>query len=208
MLTVFVEGACFGEGEEVVVPDDEARHALRVRRAQPGEAALVLNGKGLLGRGRVVLLPGRRLAVRLEQVEQQPSPPAPRIRVLAPLPKGPRAGELVDLLSQAGACSWTPLLTKRSSRKPTAALLARLGRVAVAACKQSRRPWLLRVDEPLPLAEALDGLAGAASFLADPQGPTLPGLRAQEHPADLQLFVGPEGGFEAEELEAIAGSGA
>ncbi len=74
--------------------------------------------------------------------------------------------------------------------------------VAVSACEQSGRNRLPRIDRPVPLLDYLGGAPTATGRLVLEPGPG-----GEAVPADLgaaaEIAIGPEGGFEAAELEAL-----
>ncbi|MBA4039561.1 MAG: hypothetical protein C0468_04440 [Planctomyces sp.] len=190
---------------DAVVPIEgpEAAHA-HVRRARQGESVALLDGLGGVATGVIVSAGSKRhpVTVAVHGHHQHP-PPAPHIDVCAAVPQGDRADALVDLLSQAGADAWTPLWTDRAVVRPRSAKLDRLQRLAREACKQSGRPWLLRIGPESPpgtlLAHAAP-VAHAASLtlIADSAGEPIAAAelaataRASAH---IRVFVGPEGGW-------------
>ncbi|MCB9838471.1 MAG: 16S rRNA (uracil(1498)-N(3))-methyltransferase [Phycisphaeraceae bacterium] len=188
----------------LVLAGDEARHAVRVKRVREGEVVLGLDGTGVLVTGEVVSL-GRELVVRI--VEEVEAPPAsPRIEVWAPMPKGNRSGDLVDLLTQVGAHSWVPMVTKRSVSDLTEAKRRRLERVAVEACKQSRRAWALEIGPEQPLRKALKPAGeGVTTLIAEQSGGAIGGAAWGDR---VRMLIGPEGGFTEQELDQAREVGA
>jgi 16S rRNA (uracil1498-N3)-methyltransferase len=88
--------------------------------------------------------------------------------------------------------------------------LERLRAVAREAAEQSERGIVPRVDEPVTCAEALNTAAPGSVFLFERHG----GKRLTELEPPPSVFIGPEGGFSAMEVEdaeraglAIAGLG-
>lgn len=187
--------------QTLVFTGDEAKHAQRVKRVRVGERVLGLDGSGILVTGDVVSL-GRELVVRIIDTAEAPIP-KPMIEVWAPMPKGTRSGDLVDMLTQVGAHSWIPMTTARSVSPLTEARRSRLGRVAVEACKQSRRAWLLEIGRERSFAQSLRG-EGVDLVIADQSGEPGAGSDADR----VRLLIGPEGGFTGEEFEQARGAGA
>jgi 16S rRNA (uracil1498-N3)-methyltransferase len=187
--------------QTLVFTGDEAKHAVRVKRLRVGEDVLGLDGCGTLVRGEVVSL-GRELVIGIVETTEE-FPPSPTIEVWAPTPKGTRSGDLVDTLTQVGAQSWIPMTTNRSVSSLTAAKRARLGRVAIEACKQSRRAWLLEIAPEASFAQALRS-DDAVLVIADQAGEPITGLQADR----VRLLIGPEGGFTEEDLAQAKEAGA
>lgn len=201
MHTLYMEGLEPGAGE-AVIEGEEARHAARVKRLREGDLLRVLNGRGLVATARVVEAT-RRLVLRIED-ERVAARVSPSVRVWSATPKGARVEELVDSLVQTGAASWTPMGTRRGVVDPRETKLARVERIAQEAMKQAARPWAMSIEEKSSFEEALRASEGAALVLADASG----GAYAPTGAGVVRLLIGPEGGFDAEEVEAARRAGA
>jgi len=200
--TIFWPGADPASGE-VVIEGDEARHAARVKRIKPGEGVRVVDGAGLVITGEATEA-GRAIVIKVldyQRVERY----SPALEIASATPKGPRAGTMIDLLSQAGADRWTPLETAFGVETVSPSRRERLERVAVEALKQCGRPWLLEIGEPLDLDTALEGHPGTDLVLADAGGnPYTPAGGAER----VRVLIGPEGGWRQDEREAALAAGA
>lgn len=201
-------------GERLVVTGEEARHALRVKRVREGEEVLCLTGAGLTARA-VVERAWRDLELRIVSRGEAPRV-GPFVDVWAPAPKGPRAADMVDMLTQVGAGAWTPMRTERTEQDVSAARESRLERVAAEACKQSQRAWAMELRPAGRFDEALAGESGGGApdgagvvVLADASGEAfLHAARGVPAPEGVRLLIGPEGGFTPGEVEAARAAGA
>ena len=138
---------------------------------------------------------------------------APRVRLKLAVawPKGKRAALLVEKCCELGADQIMPVRYARSvvSKADGSAGLARLRRIAAAAAKQCGRAALPEITPEKELGAVLACEApGAVAFVLEPSGQQwLPEVLAAQHEAlrvrPLLLFIGPEGGFAPEELEAF-----
>lgn len=191
----------------------EGRHAAAVRRLRAGERLLVSDGRGAVARCAVVEAGKDTLDLTVEERWTEPAP-APRVVVVQALVKGDRGELAVELATEAGADEIVPWRARRSIAKWEAGprgdkALAKWRSTAREAGKQSRRAWLPEVAEPVELAGlsqrvgasalALVLEAGMSTPLADV---TLPGG------GDILLVVGPEGGIDPTELDALTSAGA
>jgi 16S rRNA (uracil1498-N3)-methyltransferase len=195
-------------GDLLTVEGDEAKHAVRVKRLEPGDPVQLLDGAGGVAEGIVeardpAAKKGEwRLPIRVESVRRV-EPVRPAIHVFSATPKGPRFEEMIDALSQAGAASWGPLATERGVVDPRETKLARIQRVAVEASKQCGRPWVLGTEPGERLAGAL-AWKGGPVILADATG----GAFTPTGAGGIRLLVGPEGGWTRGELAAARDAGA
>lgn len=194
-------------GAVVRVADEEARHAVKVKRLEPGEAVEILTGQGVVARAvmvgteRLGKKEGWALDLRVESVRRA-SPVYPLVDVRSAVPKGPRLEEMVDQLGQVGAASWGPLRSERSVVNPREGKLSRLGRVCEESAKQCGRAWVMQIQETLGFQQLLD--APGPVIVADASGERYAPLRVQR----LTLAVGPEGGWTGSELDMLRRSGA
>lgn len=187
--------------DTMAIEGEQARHAVRVRRMEPGEPLNILDGAG---RTALAVVDGSdkngpqnswRLVVRITQHTEHPRP-NPAVHVLCPAPKGDLLETMIDQLSQVGAASWRPLDTERSEREPRQGKIDRLIRIAHESAKQCGRPWFLDIHDGVSLQEALE-LPGAvmADAGAPPPSRVFAEASADRWAQGIHVLVGPEGGF-------------
>jgi len=183
----------------------ESRHAGGARRLRDGDTINVFDGAGSVARCTIDHLDPRGRSTTFVIVERDQFPePAWRVGIAAGVPKGDRQNNLLDMCVQAGMTDYWPVHFARSVSKPDAPS-ERWTRIAVEACKQSRRPWLPRLHDPLGVSELAE-LAGSWQLLTADALKSAGGL-----PADMTqslLVVGPEGGLTPEESALLVDAGA
>lgn len=119
----------------------------------------------------------------------------------APIKKG-RIDWVVEKACELGVARVAPVLTRRAVVDKLN--LDRLRAHLVEAAEQCGRTALPELVEPVKLAAMLrDWPDGRTLFFADETG-GVPALEAmQAHPGRAAILIGPEGGFDAEERDAI-----
>lgn len=185
----------------LAVEGEQARHAVRVRRMEPGEPLVLMDGAGRTAHAVVEDSDKNgpqqswRLLVKITQHLEHPRP-SPAVHVLCPAPKGDLLETMIDQLSQVGAASWRPLETQRSEREPRQGKLDRLERITHESAKQSGRPWFMDLHDAVTFEQALE-LPGAV--IADLSGSSpmrvITSFPAGALPGGIHVLVGPEGGF-------------
>lgn len=214
MHRLWVENAELPVGQELEIDGDEAAHALRVKRVRPDEQVELLDGRGVVVRA--VVLPGtalpsgkrahREAALRVRVLSvTRHEHVSPNVEVYTATPKGGRADELVDHLSQVGAAAWGPLSTSRGVDEPGAHKLDRLERISREACKQSGRAWQLDVLPAIAFAEALRSTDGRQVLVCDGAGEV---FDTSSRAGKLRVLIGPEGGWTSDELALAKREGA
>ena len=190
----------------------EGRHAASVRRLRVGEPLVLTDGRGNSAESTVLDVGRAELTVDVGAVGHTPQP-ALRVTLVQALPKGDRGELAVELATEAGVDRIVPWSAQRCMarwRTPEqrGKGVERWRAAAREAAKQSRRPYLPRVDD-LASTEGVRGLVeGADSALvlhAAAAGP----LRTAPIPAagNVVLIVGPEGGLTEEELTVLTAAG-
>jgi len=213
---VFVVEQLTATGGEFVLDGPEGRHAVSVKRLQPGESVVLTDGAGRWAEGSVVAAEGKdRLAVRLDRVAEEPLP-APRLTVVQALPKGDRGELAVETMTEVGVDAIVPwaasrCITQWKGERGQKAL-AKWRATARESGKQSRR---VRFPEVTDLATgkqvaALLTDADLAVVLHEDRDYGSAPLATLELPSagEIVLVVGPEGGVSPEELALFEKAGA
>ena len=185
--------------EDVVrVEGDDARHLVSSLRLAPGGTFVATDGRGMVARLEATALDRRGIAARILERAQVPAP-ALRLWLVAEA-EGARGDWIVEKAVELGAFGFCPAGAIRDGR------VARWGRLARAALKQSLSAHELRIEADRPALAVAGALAGApdpafAAWIAHPDGadPLRQVLPAQ---GDLFLVCGPPGGFLAPDLAA------
>lgn len=200
-------------GASVTLDGPEGRHAVSVRRLQPGEEIVLTDGHGRGASGEVVSTEGKdRLVVGVRECPEEPEP-APRITVVQALPKGDRGELAVETMTETGVDAVVPWGAARCITQwrgeRGAKSLAKWRATAREAGKQSRRLRFPEVAESATTKQVAELLA-AADFAAVLHEEGAEPLATAELPVEgsIVLVVGPEGGVSPEELAVFAQAGA
>ena len=120
--------------------------------------------------------------------------------------------------TELGVSRFVPLLTRRGLVRTRQGVkkekFERWRRILREAAEQSGRARIPVLEGPVPLRPALDGAADLdLRLVATPHGEGVSlhralRQRAPEKPVSIGLFVGPEGGFDPEEMELCLEAGA
>ena len=183
-------------GGTVGLDAQEAKHAKQVRRLQQGDRVTLFDGSGLCAAATIVRAQQRPPVLEVNvTAHERRAPYTPEIHLLCALPKGERQNVLVDGAAQWGVQSFTPLICERSIVQSTSATAERLRRIAIAACKQVRQPYVPQFRPAATLHEALarERTLQRRIIFAHPEGRPLREIKSAG--TALTLVIGPEGGF-------------
>ncbi|MFI5688524.1 16S rRNA (uracil(1498)-N(3))-methyltransferase [Streptomyces sp. NPDC051636] len=213
---VFVVEHFRSESHRYVLDGPEGRHAVSVKRLQPGEEVVLTDGAGHYAVCEVIGTEGKdRLIVHMPSVSEEPAQ-SPRITVVQALPKGDRGELAVETMTEVGVDAIVPWAAARciTQWRGDRGLKA-LGKwrsTAREAGKQSRRvrfPDVADAATTRQVARLLAKADFAAVLHEDRDYPSEP-LATAELPTEgeIVLVVGPEGGVAAEELALFEEAGA
>lgn len=216
-------------GDTFVLEGAEARHAVTVKRLEPGEAVDIADGAGTRLVGRVLEAAQGTLAVEAVEIREEPRP-AVRLVLVQALAKGDRDELAIETATELGVDAVIPWQSERSIVRwkgdRAAKAHAKWQSVVAAAAKQARRAWIpevrpavdgaglakavasadlaviLHEDAKRPLRQALtEWLSGL------PDGGTAPSTGA-DGVREVLLLVGPEGGITPREVTRLSDEGA
>ncbi|HEX3628215.1 MAG TPA: RsmE family RNA methyltransferase [Verrucomicrobiae bacterium] len=198
----------------------EARHALRVLRLQPGDTAMVLDGKGNEFHCEVESASRDSLSLRVKQRHTAPALPC-SITLLVGIPKGKIIESIIQKSAELGARAIVPLLADRAvtrlDDKDARHKRDQWQQTAIEAMKQCGAPRLPEIETP---ASVSDFLARKKSFELQLVGSL---QKQRRHPSEVfrefekvngrppqnaAVWIGPEGDFTPDELKMIEHSGA
>jgi len=206
---IALPGRSLEEGTPIVIEDEEAHHAARVKRLDVGDPVQVLDCAGgiarcvITRREKASRRGGWILEVVPEQVQRVPAI-VPHIEVFSEPPKGHELERMVDQLSQLGAASWSPLACHRSEIEPRSGKLHRLSRIAVESSKQSGRAWAMQIGRRASFAEACSAPADTRVVVCHMSGQRFVGDASER----VRLLIGPVGDLTEGELHAAQDHGA
>ncbi len=186
-----------------VMLGSEARHAAQVLRHKVGDVIDFFDGADLSYRGRIESISADRIEGAILSESRAAALPKTSCVLYQALVKGPRWDWLVEKSCEVGASRLVPLLTARTLIKPgRAGALERWKRIALSAAKQCGRSSVMEIGRPVSLQEALQTVPREGLSFIPWEKETTVTLRQAYRPCDrISLFIGPEGGWEAAEVE-------
>jgi len=199
-------------GARLALPEHSAHHAREVLRLRSGASVRVFDGAGTEFEAQLEEVTRRTVFARLgAAVAPRPESPLRLVLAVSPL-KGDRMELVVQKATELGVAGIWPVVTFRTDAAARPALQGSRGerweRVASSAAEQCGRAV---VPEVAPTT-TLEGLVARAFegqrvvLLETPGHAPLAALEVDASRA-LLLLVGPAGGFEPSEAEALLASG-
>ena len=210
MYHFFVDSSAIGEGK-VRITGADLNHMKNVLRMKPGEAVLISDGTGKDYNCQVeTYTEGEGILEILSENEDSRELPS-RIWLFQGLPKSDKMEVIIQKAVELGAAGVIPVATRNAvvklDAKKAESKVRRWQAIAESAAKQSKRSYIPQVGAVMSLKEAfsyieeqkfdlcmipyelekgMDGTKQVLSRLASGQ--------------QIAVFIGPEGGFDEEEI--------
>ena len=188
------------QGDLLTLPRDTSHHILQVCRHPRGTELCLFDGVGGEATCTLVEVQDKRAVLACTAL-RAPCTPTRRVVVMLALCKPAAWETALRMGTELGADLFQPVLVSRCSVRKLRP--ERWEKLLVAACAQSGRRWLPRLEPLLNLQEALE-----APWLPPERLVLAPGAPVLPSPAgDVALLLGPEGGLTDAELEAARVAG-
>lgn len=195
----------------LTIVDDEARHLSRVLRKNIGEKIFVTDGEGCIYE--TVINEASKDLIECSVINKafMLNEPERKINLYLSLLKNPDRFEFaIEKAVELGVNSIHPVITEHTINK-TRNKAERWQAIALAAMKQSQRCVLPKVYEPVEFDIAITNSGGSLKLIADEkdtiQGRTEISKIEKNEQSEIDLFIGPEGGFSAGEAENALSKG-
>lgn len=200
------------ENGTFIITGDDAKHisfSLRMRR---GEHLVVCDGEGTDYDCEITDMDGQQVVLTILRAQPTVTESPVKIRLYQSVPKGDKFEYIVQKAVELGVSEIVPVYSSRCIVKPDAKSeekrIARLGRIAEEAAKQCGRGIIPRVLPHMRYADAVKN-CGENAFVCyeDEKAFSLKTYLqdfSEKGGKTLAFFVGPEGGYAAEEIALAA----
>lgn len=205
------------DGKKITITGTDVNHIKNVLRMKPGEELSVSNGAdGREYRCGILSIEEDRVVCGLRFIKDDGMELPSRVFLFQSLPKADKMELIVQKAVELGAYQIVPVAAKRCvvklDEKKARARTARWQGIAEAAAKQSKRRIVPEVTQVLSFEEAVR-ISSSMDVkmipyeLAEGMDRTKQLIGGLKPGQDIAVFIGPEGGFEEEEVNLALASG-
>jgi 16S rRNA (uracil1498-N3)-methyltransferase len=195
--------------DSLALDESESHHALDVLRMNPGDRAVVFNGRGAEATVEIAAITGKSVALK-KVLEGKSAPLGCQITLAQAVPKGKNMDLIVQKAVELGVAAICPLLSERTvvqvEQEDAARKQQKWQAVAIEAAKQCGQNWLPKVDAPRTPKEFLSQ-AGRYDLMLiaslQPGAMHLKKLLAElggKPVRSVLVLIGPEGDFTPAEI--------
>lgn len=185
--------------ERGVLCEEESRHCVSVMRHRVGDDVFVTDGKGTLYTCKIAEIKGKSCSLEVLLSAVQPAPKHHLHMAVAPTKNTDRFEWFVEKAVEMGVSEITPIICEHSERNHLR--LDRLERLVVAACKQSLKYYLPRINEPRKASELIKNDNSDQKFILHCEpGDKQHLFNIAEACKSSLVMIGPEGDFSQNEI--------
>lgn len=200
-------------GSTLVITGEDAAHITKSLRMSVGEVITMCSPEGAEMLCRIERITAEGVFVQVVTKEQCCHEPTVGVTLYFALTKGDKPETVIQKSVELGAVKIVPVLTRRCVSRPDGKSmdkkLARYRKIALQAAMQSRRGIIPEIGDMKDLKNAAAELAGYDKAVVFYEGGGKP-LREIITGIDktVAVFIGPEGGFDEEEISLLTQNGA
>lgn len=199
----------------IIITGEDVSHISRVLRLRIDDEIVLCDGKGM--DYHVVIEHMDKYTVRTRVLEKEPSAGEPNINVVLfqGIPKGTKMDLIIQKCTEIGVNRIVPVfnvrtVVKLADEKDEKRKTERWQRIAEEAAKQCGRGVIPKIEMPRTFQEALEEAMELDACLIPYELEKSNRLKASIHGKKIKnigIFIGPEGGYEAFEIQSALDKG-
>lgn len=195
----------------IELPEEEATHAIRVLRLQPGDEIMLMDGCGTYYRAEVTLATGKKCMYRIVETMPQERQWKGKLHIgIAPTKMIDRIEWMLEKATEIGLDGITFLNCRFSERRVVKT--PRLDKIAISATKQSHKAWKPEVNEMVSFEQFVKQPFSGLKFIAHcyeevDRTYLYDELQQANGDEDVIVLIGPEGDFSIDEVHMAVEAG-
>ena len=198
-------------GGAAVIEGADARHIGGALRITAGESLTLCDGRGTDYACTVTAVEKERVTLSVDAALPSTSEPTLAVTLYMGLPKGDKMELIIQKAVELGVTAIVPVAMSRCivklDGKDAAKKQARWQKIAAEAAGQSGRGIIPTVETPISWKQALARFETTKTLLCYEGGGQPIGTLVTPTDTAVSLVVGPEGGFDTSEVEAVLAVG-
>ena len=194
-----------GLNQIITLDEFASHHALRVMRVKVDDFLVLFNGDGFEYRGRVSDINKKTINVEILSKEKNNSESPININLFQSISSNEKMDMVIQKATELGLSSIQPIFTSRSTIKlsmdRTKKRLIHWKQVSISACEQSGRSKIPTIRSPIGFDQISEGIkTNSLNLLLHPDNLEESSNLPNEYSGDINVFIGPEGGFSQDEV--------
>lgn len=208
MQKLFVENI---NDEKIILDGESARHIAKSLRMRVGDVICVTDGGGDDYGCQIEEITKDEVVLKVCYKQACESEPSCKVTIYQGVPKSSKMEDIIQKCVELGVCEIVPTLTKRCVSRPDDKAAGkknqRYQKIALEAAQQSGRGIVPKIENMKTLRQAIaEDESDVKIVFYEGGGEKLADI-VKPDTESVSVFIGPEGGFEQEEVEQIEASG-
>lgn len=196
----------------ILIEGKDAKHISKVLRLDVNDEIIVCDGNGTDFLCKISNIDKNNVYTKIISKEVNIAEPKLRITLYQGVPKAGKMEYIVQKGTELGAAKFVPVDFSRSVAKmQNESRVVRLNKVAEEAAKQSGRGIVPIVENQMKFTDMISELRNYDSVIVPYESEKKLSLKdalKDTEGKDIAVVIGPEGGFEIEEIDALNNIGA
>ena len=194
------------ELNQIIILDEFAsHHALRVMRVKVDDFLILFNGDGFDYKGRVNDINKKTINVEILSKEKNNNESPININLFQSISSNEKIDMVIQKATELGVSSIQPIFSSRSTIKlnldRAKKRLIHWRQVSISACEQSGRSKIPTIKSPIEFDQISEGIkTNSLNLLLHPDILKETSNLPNEYSGDINIFIGPEGGFSQDEV--------
>lgn len=204
------------EDNTITITGEDVQHISKVLRLQRGDQIMLCDGEGNDYLAEILEMDKHSVMTKVLDKGASKGEPDIDVVLYQGIPKAAKMDLIIQKCTEMGIKRIVPVFTARTvvkleSEKDERKKVERWSKIAEEAAKQSGRGIVPVIDMPMELAGALDDAKQLDMVIVPYEledSVSVKEALKKDRRASIGFFIGPEGGFQADEVKAAKSSGA
>lgn len=210
MANFYIDKSDIAENTATIT-GEEAQHISRVLRMKKGDEVTLCDGEGNFYEAVLEEFSEKTVTAGIRSSRKAETEPETKITIFQGVPKNPKLETIVQKATEIGVVRIVPVNTVRAVAKlDKSAKVDRLRKIAKEAAKQSKRGIIPYVNDAVSFKEAVK-MASEADLALIPyeeeREVSLKKALSGKKPKTVAVMIGPEGGFDKDEINLAKENG-
>ena len=185
----------------IILPEDEAHHALKVLRKKIGDKITIIDGKGGVYESAFENVNALNCRLKIININNNNRLPNYSIHIgISPPKSHDRLEWFIEKVVEIGIREISFILTDNSERKNVK--LNRILKRTISSMKQSLRAYMPKINDLVPVKEFMENCINSEKFIAhlgEEENYHL--IKLAPAQSDYCILIGPEGDFSSSEIK-------
>ena len=201
---------------KILIDTDDVNHITRVLRLGEGDELLVCDSRGTDYEAKISEISDKSIICDIISENKSKTEADLELTLYQGIPKGYKMDLIIQKTTELGISKIVPVemqscVVKLENRKAEEKKVSRWQKIAEEAAKQSGRGKIPEISMPVTLKEAVEEMASLdlafVPYECEDKNLLKPLLQANAGAKTAGFLIGPEGGFDASEIEMIKDKG-